>query len=210
MKGTMKQQGKTQLKDYVSAMIRTIGVCDDLEEFNPEFYELVCSVLRTHPNPSRMDNVAKIGIKRNEMYKHLELFVMKDYGIGGLKQEDISWTKCRAVTGAAPRSKLLSALRHAVSPQVAEFKEKAEKVCVQCGGGTPFHVDHIYPFSCLVKEFRSTHPTPTVFTDEVGNQLGFGNDKGYAEEWCAYHRDKARLQLLCASCNLKKGSVVLE
>lgn len=69
------------------------------------------------------------------------------------------------------------------------------------------HVDHVRPFQALAMQFidmnggswPSIRETPDVLYRKTLT------DPTFEKEWESYHAQHAQLQLLCATCNLKKG-----
>jgi 5-methylcytosine-specific restriction endonuclease McrA len=191
---------KKQTTEYIQKTIASLSVCKSVKKADPRFYAFLLELFKSHPNPERAEFITDIEIKRNAMFHQLELGVWK-----GATFEEISWKKC---LGHNP-NRLLSAMRYEITSQILAFGFQAEQVCVECGRLDCLVVDHIEPFSLLVKEFKSICPIPTVFTDGIGNQSAFHKEEPFAAEWSAYHKRRATLQMLCSPCNAKKGSRVL-
>lgn len=195
------QMTNTQIKEYVRRHIREIGPCTSLRQTHPVFFDFITTLLKQHTNPSRMDYVVDVGIKPNEVYGHLELFVLKKY-MEKEWPEDISWHKC---LGGKPKELYIRACRYEISSQIWDFKKDSEPICVQCGSTEKLHVDHIRPFTDILACFMEDRKAPTSFLDASGNQVSI-EDRKWGEEWAEYHRTHATFQMLCAGCNLRKGA----
>jgi hypothetical protein len=145
------------------------------------------------------------------------------YGDG--RVDDISWTKCVAHSGVGRARKkgakdwvdraLHGAMRNAVAPQVAAFRHGKEPVCESCGTevtDAPMHVDHDGEgFSAMARAFlsglgdadRTRLLSGVVSAPQLMTRHRFHEDVVDLERaWQAYHAEHARLQLVCAHCNL--------
>lgn len=114
-----------------------------------------------------------------------------------------SWNKA-----LSERDNLREALRRAVRDQVAAYSALAANECAQCGSDEYLTVDHkTIPFNDLVAYFLRALP---------GAYSGLGNDADgsgwYIKDkelewvWQDIHRRHADYQVLCRSCNSKKGA----
>lgn len=101
-------------------------------------------------------------------------------------------------------------MREAISDDIIEFRNTSVQECVYClKQQVDFHVDHDFPpFRTLKANFLSkfSKNLPTEFDEcEKYSLKKFRKaDKLFADEWKEYHKINAKLQILCASCNLKK------
>lgn len=77
------------------------------------------------------------------------------------------------------------------------------------------HVDHVIPFVQLINDFEQNFAFddyPEVLRREGNHQdvdyfsTETPEDQEFVKAWQEYHRQNARLQLLCVSCNSSKGS----
>lgn len=125
-----------------------------------------------------------------------------------------------------------AAYRDAVRKQTNKYYDDSEDyVCSCCGAeesrveiqgefflidvSSKMHVDHVIPFVQLINDFEQSFEFkeyPKVLRREGNHQdvdyfsTSSPEDKSFVEAWQDYHRQNARLQLLCNSCNSSKGS----
>ncbi len=121
------------------------------------------------------------------------------------------------------REKRQQAYRDAVSDQIHAFREVQRRdsggwVCNHCGTNIPkivYHVDHDPDFVRTVLSFEAVYSgvLPAVFQDK--GDLTYTEsvceflpkDWVFQAAWQRYHREFARLQMLCSACNLAKTKV---
>jgi 5-methylcytosine-specific restriction endonuclease McrA len=125
---------------------------------------------------------------------------------------DFSWAGCaKNNTTKSYDAQLAQAMRNEIVGQILSFKNCSEKVCESCGyHGGDLHVDHVTPFKNLARSFLvfTEFPKPQKFTPcPVNNSPRFSDqDEAFADDWAEYHSTYSDLQILCATCNLKKGT----
>ena len=139
-----------------------------------------------------------------------------------------SWNKAIAMAAAAggPGSaEWQAALRREVKDQMVEYALDAggrgECQCAWCGERSDMTVDHLtVAFSTLVNQFAASvgacgPPGPSVPSGQLQPALlandatGRGwyvKDASVAARWREFHRANADYQMLCRSCNSRKGS----
>ena len=131
-----------------------------------------------------------------------------------------SWNKAIAIAAAAepkgwsPGSvEWQAALRWEVRDQMAEYALKALDECARCGKRSDMTVDHLtVAFSVLAKRFAASLGGSWVGAgaSELANDAtGHGwyvRDAGVAARWREFHRANADYQMLCRSCNSRKGA----
>ena len=129
----------------------------------------------------------------------------------------ISWNKCITSITHTPEERakvrLISAMRDAISPDTMEFKRNAILKCMFCDSVKNLHTDHSsISFKTISTEFllesiASGGTIPTKFdSDPITCINRFKTeDIEFAKSWVAYHKSKAVYQILCATCNIKKG-----
>lgn len=164
---------------YVKKIIYDLGTCvirSDHSQFNM-FVELV---------KDKYQNVEFFSIVPNRRnYSSLETQAhMLDGTINVF-----SWNKCALDRKDTDHKKLRDVLRSAIVPDILEFKRDAI-CCMICGRTEYLHADHIDPFRDLVNKYIEDH----------GNNISNRWICGFVD----YHKEHARLQILCASCNYKK------
>lgn len=111
------------------------------------------------------------------------------------------------------RKNVLKALRGIIEPQIKQFRDsvKGQTVVKSAVSGKPvlgaYHVDHVYPFIRLVEEWcrENEYDLETIEVACRGVCCKL-KDSSIAESWFDYHLLNAKLQVLDASENTKKGS----
>lgn len=163
-------------KKYFTDKITEIGACDSILTSYPTFYKELLELFANHP-----DAPAKIeGLYdisiRITEYGKLGLIIHTERG-----EDNISYCSCITKKSKDMTNQLY---RDLIYPQIRQFKKDVvDWECATCHTTTqPFHIDHTYPFKKLLEDCI---------------------DK---ENWIQYHKERAILQVLCANCNLKKGS----
>lgn len=107
------------------------------------------------------------------------------------------------------RDEVLSALRHAVREDITAFRaaQPAGSTCCQCGSAGQLHVDHIEPFVGIAEAWLDGASWSDVrLTKDPNMMIADALDPDVLHCWQEWHRHEARLQLLCAACNLSKGA----
>ena len=111
------------------------------------------------------------------------------------------------------RKNVLKALRGIVEPQIKQYRYglKGNQIIKSAVTGKPicgaYHVDHVYPFIRLVEEWcrENSHDLETLEVTCKGASCRL-KDTSIAESWFDYHMLNAKLQVLDASENVRKGS----
>ena len=111
----------------------------------------------------------------------------------------------------------LAAMRQIIEPQIKTFRlsvnRQLKKKPLKCKitgefvNSGEFHIDHSYPFKNLVEEWCREEKIDLERIDVYcrGTKCYF-KDTDLAERWFDYHMMNARLQVLSAAANLKKGA----
>lgn len=169
-------------------------------------FDYCMSMVNLHPDKENKigDGIESFYIG-DDAYKNTALFINQKIK----KLISISWI---TVCNFKPPSKeklFKQALRQAIDYQITEFRQKCKRRCELCGSKENIHIDHIYHFNKIYKDFMEEYnfEIPKKFSKEEGtNRCKFN----YTEEklrltWCEYHREKATLRPLCKTCNLTRG-----
>ena len=117
------------------------------------------------------------------------------------------WSWVKAIDGWKPTSPQLvaKAMRQAVAYQMREWRDKADQTCAGCGTIDDLTVDHIAPsFDSIVKQFNEQFGEPTVAYARAGEGLVVSDD--HITNWLNFHSSHADYQVLCRSCNSRKGA----
>lgn len=129
----------------------------------------------------------------------------------------ISWTKCITpiVKSVADRNKerLILAMREAISPDTMAFKRNATQSCKFCGSTSKLHTDHSdVSFKKISTDFllscvSSAISVPVAFECDLATCMPrfTAEDSEFSRSWYDYHRSIAVYQILCQTCNCKKG-----
>lgn len=113
------------------------------------------------------------------------------------------WSWNRALT---PDNSLMRALRVSVADQMAEYKGTATRVCVVCGTTSLITVDHKkLPFKKIAMAFCAEQGTVELTNDATGAGWVIKSSQ-VLDAWQAFHKRHADYQILCRSCNSKKGT----
>jgi hypothetical protein len=124
----------------------------------------------------------------------------------GTTWEVASWNK--AIDNYGTFNNLLEALRLVVRPQMKDYAAQNVSKCTTCSAEENLTVDHkAPPFTALVRKFMEANPG---LMDTLGNDNnGVGwyiADATASAEWAQFHKATATYQILCRSCNSKKGT----
>lgn len=114
----------------------------------------------------------------------------------------------------ASRASVKQAFRAEINDQIAAFRGSLDaNVCAECGAGSAgeYHVDHAtaLDFNVLVDRFCHTFLKDGL--PEASKPAGKASDyrftdRDLADKWADFHKRNAKLQLLCATCNLTKSA----
>jgi 5-methylcytosine-specific restriction endonuclease McrA len=125
--------------------------------------------------------------------------------------EDFSWRKCCNPNYKKNENNIILAMRNAISEDIINFKRTNKLECCYCkktgNSSYEFHVDHIYPFKNIQKEFiKNRTDIPNEFDDDVITNAPIlkKGDKKFEDDWKQFHSN-FELQILCDKCNLNKG-----
>lgn len=158
---------------------------DDLIEFNAVIKGDFLAI-------KRMNNPTFPGDKR-----YIQVFDGSDwYGF--------SWNK--AISPASVDD-LGMALREAVRGDTEGFKANAHpQKCNHCGSEVHLATDHVNPpFKKIRELFIEIHGDIELIDGDPGSYKVI-KDESVKSAWIEFHRSLAMYQLLCRSCNSKKGA----
>lgn len=109
------------------------------------------------------------------------------------------WSWVKNVDGYSHRKNLVGAMR--ATSRSGTFQGITKDICVECGSDSRLGVDHkSTPFCEIVESFISEHSEPDIEYGNTGWQLV--SPKAFLE----FHDSVADYQVLCISCNSKKGA----
>jgi hypothetical protein len=209
--GDIEFFNKKDCVEYVRGYISELGCC--VVDINHSAFKFFMDLLRNHENydDKIRDGVQFFYIEKNKLNK-----VAYQTGLKTLNGNNVvfSWLHCcelkRTNKVKEQRNNLIKAMRESVSGFIMEFKRNSTLECCECGINdieAIYHVDHKNPsFKVLSTTYLDTHQThPTEFASNKLNQVKFrDSDIYFKNEWVAYHNNNCELEILCASCNLRK------
>ncbi|TDX21602.1 uncharacterized protein DUF3223 [Modicisalibacter xianhensis] len=125
---------------------------------------------------------------------------------------DISWRTAIKQGGAmGHEANVKAAARHEVADQIEKFRASSwihlGELCELCSEpllqGQLHHVDHIEPFDELLRDFVCDDYSLIQLKDK--GLYGEFACRGMAAQWSQYHAYNAKLRLVHAVCNLRRG-----
>lgn len=178
--------------------------------------ELICCYRKFGPRRQKF-----LAIRNSESGK--ELVVAK----GKLLQE-LYPTKSNQTPEQKHRSAILAILRKLIEPQIQAFRKETKKLINQLSENGDIQmamamnrcalsnrslnscktaVDHAIPFIQLVEQWLELHN----FTYADIKLKGRGSNRYFAQielmdDWCEYHSENAKLQMVCSSANSSAGA----
>jgi len=197
---------KKALKEYVDNLLEA-NINSHLYS-GGDFYFLK-DLMKRHPRYKvKFKSGCKAFIIRRMSRKHTALRFIDEKG----GEYSISYNKCVTGLDSSLQQDRLKAMRNAIKDQTMAFYREnftEESCCIICEErlfAGFIHVDHIVKFKDIASEFLSLRlEHPIEFDNKHDNKgvIFYWRDRGYQKEWEQFHRDRAKLRLLCQSCNLK-------
>ena len=104
-------------------------------------------------------------------------------------------------------------MREAINPDTLAFKRNAIQSCKLCGSTSNLHTDHSdISFKKISTDFlllcvSSGIQAPQSFDSDMRTCIPYfrAEDAEFSRSWYDYHKSIAVYQILCQSCNCKKG-----
>jgi len=202
-------KSKLALSKYIIKTKNEIGTCSSLKNNYYEIYLFMIELFNRHPKSKlKMENMIDISIKYN-IYKQLAFYIIKsDETI-----MDIGIKTCIDAKPMSDLSKLKSACRTCIEPQIQNFKIKNLNIniCRLCNNKIiKAHIDHREPpFKTIFQNFmaQNSYEIPTIFDDEIlTEKCKFKPiNKNFEIAFQIYHKKIALLEKICSKCNLSKG-----
>jgi hypothetical protein len=119
----------------------------------------------------------------------------------GKQWVSFSWVK--AITGS--NDDVARSMRFVVKQDMDAYRYEAQEPCAMCGSNEFLSVDHRdVPFVTIKNDFIELHGEPQLRDWSVGAPKIF-MDMNLEAKWIAYHASRATYQILCRSCNSRKG-----
>lgn len=204
-----KKEMKEYIRKYMNEKIKDQKTYD-IKKDDP-IYKLLKKI--TNNNPDKKELVKEKGIKHfnvcinpvNNKSFHNSIIFKDDTMV------DISFLWCVDLINREPpdetQNKINQCLRKSINSQIEEFKKNTkDKNCQICTkNNCEYHVDHIIKFRDLAKEFLSLNLNiPEIENDIINGGSKFKNENDeFITKWQIYHKENAKLRILCKKCNLK-------
>jgi hypothetical protein len=207
--GDIRFKTKKDCLVYTRNIINDLGCCEIKEDHIQ--YNFFHNLLKNHDHYEE-----KKGEGINYFYiitdpinnKYFQTWIKR------IDETDIvfSWNHCCDFKQRSCTALLISSMRNSTHDDILEFKMNQVMVCNLCKmtdcTWLDFHVDHVNPFREIKDNFlkQTTLPIPTKFKKfGTFKLINFTDDDvEFKNEWVAYHKQNAVLQILCKNCNLKK------
>lgn len=180
-------------------------------------FKAILDWLSRHPSwRDKLDTIECVRIVEGKMNSNALLLRVKPTWLN--RFITVSWRRCfqrRTLDRKTADAKvqLKKAMRYAIRLQVREWRKKnwLRKFCVECKSTNQIQVDHSDPsFITLVQGFLTKHADTEIPTQFAYTKKGLvkfrAQDDKFTRSWQRYHRQHAKYQWLCKSCNCKKGS----
>lgn len=131
---------------------------------------------------------------------------------------DFSWRLCcgKDIKKSTFKYNLMNAMRNSIKEQTINYKQSNILKCCLCFITNleykNYHVDHkTKPFSVIMERFLKFNKFEHLTFDDssVMNGAIFKQDEEFKYNWITYHNQEADYQILCGSCNSKKGNKII-
>jgi hypothetical protein len=169
---------------------------------------LIKETLYNHPVPDKIKGVIEYLEVRPGLYKERTLFFKDDNGI-----DSISWVQCikhglGLKISNMNRIDITTAFRQAIDPDTQKYRRiNTNDICTSCQETNHIQVDHVDPFSNILSDFLKQQ---SVNMESVKiNKIHYNItllDTHLHDEWVEYHNTRAKYQLLCRKCNVRKSN----
>lgn len=205
---------KAEREEYIKNRIRQLA--DAYTHVSDgEAFQFLCHVLEQHPCYESLvgRGVQAFRLEKTWDGKGVHATLVRTDG----SETPFSWNKCGTGRKDTKTGMLSAAMREAVAADMMEFKNatalKDGLRCALCQteDAESYETDHVCPPFCRIRDRfleESRLPTPTSF----GRSTQFARsghafkpqDAMFHNAWLAFHREHARLQVLCVGCNREK------
>lgn len=197
--------------EYAKAIINS-EICK-VDETHPKF-KFIIDLLENHPWKAEKigDGVKYFIIEPNKINQTGNtIYVIRNDG----SSVDFSWRLCcgKDVKKSTFTYNLTNAMRNSIKDYTTLFKRSNTLKCELCSitelEYNKYHVDHkTIPFSIIMERFLkfNNYEHLTFNSCPVVNSSVFKPDEVFQYKWIDYHNQYADYQILCGSCNSKKGN----
>lgn len=117
-----------------------------------------------------------------------------------------SWNKL--ISALTPEQEVKRVMRFAIRDDLADFRMSVDpQACEQCGSTEYLTTDHMLePFDNIANDFIAESGLPKICKSPCANMVvSIFADMNQEADFIAYHASRATYQLLCRSCNSRKG-----
>ena len=194
---------KKKATDYTRILLRRNynETITEGEDFN-----YIMAMVNLHPDKeNKIGNGILSFFIGDDAYKNTALFINQKIK----KKIPISWITICNFKAPSKEKLFIASLRQAIDYQILEFRQKCKRSCEFCGSKENIHIDHIYLFKNIYKDFMDEYnfKIPEFYSKEEGtNRCKLKDtDNKIRLLWCEYHKEKATLRPLCKTCNLSRG-----
>lgn len=214
--GSLEFKTKEQAKDY----IRTIREKYEYEQIlNEKDFGIIKEAIATMKEDKRpkIEDIDFIKVERIDTGKPHKNFVI--YLLSG-EVAEFSIKNCFPPKNSkkdSNKENFNEAARIAVVDQITTFKKQTNRYWCVVGkhevAEEDVHIDHDNPsFSDLINDFVGTE---NIQLDEItyvkkNYQQRQFKDENLKRKWQVYHKNEAKLQILCSQCNLRKKKNKME
>ncbi len=196
-----------KLKQYVRIIIDEIGECSSIKTHHPDKWDLFMYLFERHSDyPEKFNGLIDIGIRYNPVFtKQLETIIIKNNG----DEDDVSVLK-NCITGK-PKDNLTIAMRNSILPQILYFRKNNSLICEQCECIENIEIDHFEPQfidlkTTFLENWKGTLPIKFK-QNKSHSKIFIDNDIKFKNDWNEYHKQNARLRVLCKKCNSSRKKV---
>lgn len=199
---------KSAFEKYCKCLVNEkIGLCDSVKSKDEKLFFELFTLLERHPKSDEyLKGVTDFKIHTNYYdsgFECIRLYDDKEI------EKSISWIKAIKAKDTSSKHKLSEAMRCSVRYQIYNHKLNNEMKCAFCKSEDNLHCDHIIHFEKIKQDFLKRHHTfPKHFsklTDGSNQTCFLDSDLNFEEEWKRYHKDNAKLRMLCCKCNLTRS-----
>ena len=141
----------------------------------------------------------------DDAFKNIALFINQTdkQNIG------FSWVQVCKFKPPTNREDYISSLRQSINNQIFEFRKNTNLICDFCKSRNNIHIDHIYLFKHIVKDFEDefNFEIPKLYGKEydTNKTMFLEEDIDIRNAFEKFHKEKAELRPLCSKCNLGRN-----
>lgn len=197
--GELNFKSKKAAIDYTRAKLTEL-IGDKIQD------QFLIELVKNHPSNFKNINDIDYFTIRYDKYGYIQTECMLKSGYNYV----FSWRICCELKEKTPKENIVACMRTSIRPDILKYRRENSMICVLCDTVEGlFHIDHNEPsFKILSDDFleQNKNILPTDFTcrNTEYYSIFHNNDNRFRDEWIEFHNSKAKLQVLCQSCNLRK------